>query len=250
MALFRRNKKKNGKSKVSSDADSEPVDAAPEPRVGVVSGVLSPPGDSQFGTPFESIVERRFGPDPSRERTDGPATFEQPVEGSASPILLEEESDSLNLEIDPMAHIGNATTITGNIVAEEDLEIQGTIEGSVELGAHRLTVGREGVVNASVEARVVEVVGQITGNVVASECVEIKAGGLVGGDIRAPRVIMNDGAIVVGSLDMSAALTKRETMVTPPTSDAVISPASSMPARPKLIKVELADKSSSEEGSA
>lgn len=107
-----------------------------------------------------------------------------------------------------MAHIGRATTITGNIVAEEDLEIQGTVEGSVRLVDHQVTVGNEGHVKANVEANVVMVFGRITGNVVASDLVEIEKGGIVGGDIKAPRVIMHDGAIVVGGLNMSAALPK------------------------------------------
>ena len=107
-----------------------------------------------------------------------------------------------------MAHIGRATTITGNIVAEEDLEIQGTIEGGVRLVDHQLTVGNDGDVKANVEANVVMVYGRITGNVVATEVVEVEKGGIVGGDIKAPRIIMHDGAIVVGGLDMSAALPK------------------------------------------
>jgi len=110
------------------------------------------------------------------------------------------------LEVDSMAHIGRATTITGNIVAEEDLEIRGTIEGSVRLADHQLTVGNDGHVKASVEANIVMVYGKIMGDVVASDLVEIEKGGVVGGDIKAPRVIMHDGAIVVGGLDMSASL--------------------------------------------
>ena len=105
-----------------------------------------------------------------------------------------------------MAHIGRATTITGNIVADEDLEIQGTVEGSVRLANHQVTIGAEGHVKASVDAEIVMVYGRITGDVVSSDLVEIQKGGIVGGDIRAPRIVMHDGAIVVGALDMSAAL--------------------------------------------
>ena len=105
-----------------------------------------------------------------------------------------------------MAHIGRATTITGNIVADEDLEIQGVVEGSVRLANHQVTIGAEGHVKASVDAEIVMVYGRITGDVIASDLVEIEKGGIVGGDIRAPRIVMHDGAIVVGALDMSAAL--------------------------------------------
>ena len=91
-------------------------------------------------------------------------------------------------------------------MAEEDLEIQGTIEGSVRLANHQVTIGAEGHVKASVDAEIVMVYGKITGDVVASDLVEVEKGGIVGGDIKAPRVIMHDGAIVVGGLDMSASL--------------------------------------------
>jgi cytoskeletal protein CcmA (bactofilin family) len=122
--------------------------------------------------------------------------------------LFSDHPAAPDLEVDPMANIGRATTITGNIVAEEDLEIQGTIEGSIRLVDHQLTVGNDGSVKANVEANVVMVYGRVTGNVVATEMVEVEKGGIVGGDIKAPRIIMHDGAIVVGGLDMSAALPK------------------------------------------
>ena len=140
-----------------------------------------------------------------------------------------------------MAHIGTATTIVGNIVAEEDLEIQGTIDGSVRLVGHRLVVGSEGIVNATVEARTIQVIGKIMGNVIATESVEIKAGGVIGGDVKSPRIIMADGAIVVGALDMSAAL---------PSSFGSTDPGPLTPERPRLIKVELSDDSFADEGSA
>ena len=120
--------------------------------------------------------------------------------------LFSDQPATPELEVDLMAHIGRETTITGDIVAEEDLEIQGTIEGSVRLSNHQVTVGNEGHVKASVDAHTVIVFGKITGDVVASELVEVEKGGIVGGDIKSPRVIMHDGAIVVGGLDMSASL--------------------------------------------
>lgn len=120
--------------------------------------------------------------------------------------LFSNQPAAPELEVDPMATIGRQTTITGNIVAEEDLEIHGTIEGSVRLSNHQVTVGPEGQVKASVDAECVTVYGRITGDVVSNDVVEVHKGGIVGGDIRAPRIIMHDGAIVVGGLDMSAAL--------------------------------------------
>jgi len=198
-------------------------------KVGVVSGVLSTSaslgeaGDSPFG----DVVARRFAPQdgaaddrtlpPRYAQGDEDTAHEEAVEMDeqeparrdhlrAVEPLFPENPATPELEVDPMAHIGRATTITGNIVAEEDLEIQGTVEGSVRLANHQLAIGAEGHVKASVEAEVVMVYGRITGDVVASDLVEIEKGGIVGGDIRARRIVMHDGAIVVGGLDMSAAL--------------------------------------------
>ena len=195
-------------------APDERDDGAVARRAGLVSSVLSvsPAPDEGTDSPFQSIVERRFGPrggtDP-QERDEVPsATGREETLDLLPPIHRQDEQDeeSPSLEVDPMAHIGHATTITGNIVAEEDLEIHGTIEGSVRLVDHCVTIGGDGVVKATVEAHTVVVFGKITGDVSATERVEIHAGGIIGGDVRAPRVIMHDGAIVVGGLDMSAAL--------------------------------------------
>lgn len=261
MEFFRRNKNKIEKHEAEPGPDrtdraprrDEPVETSPQ-RVGIVSGILSTSADSDGLSQFASVVERRFAPDPERDSLPKRHVPEGNVENHPSleereefvecePLRViepsvDEEAESLKLEVDPMAHIGHATTITGDIVAEEDLEIQGTIEGSVRLPDHRVTVGSDGIVNATVDAHTVLVIGKITGNVVATELVEIKSGGVVGGDVKAPRVIMNDGAIVIGKLDMSAALPSRaESPVAEP----------SNPERPRLMRVELADPQSSEE---
>lgn len=258
MAFFRRNKvKKKSKPAPPSElkktgpqqgaaiesADSrpgrdDPHETSPQ-RVGIVSGILSTSAESDGLSQYGNVVESRFGPDPLRTLEpkkqvagdgDGNSFRDGFVEHEGLRPVVDEAAESPKLEVDPMAHIGHATTITGHIVAEEDLEIQGTIEGSVRLANHRLIVGSDGLVKATVEAHTVLVIGKISGNVVATELVEIKAGGVIGGDVKAPRVIMNDGAIVVGALDMSAALpsSARGTAAEPPA-----------PARPRLMRVEL-----------
>jgi cytoskeletal protein CcmA (bactofilin family) len=145
-----------------------------------------------------------------------------------------------------MTLIGHATTITGNIVAEEDLEIQGTIEGSVRLAKHRVVVGSDGIVKATVEADSVLVIGKITGNVVATELVEVNAGGVIEGDVKAPRVIMKDGAIVIGALDMSAGSPSGVSVSTSTAASTAASASTSTsdsqwlpPVRARLMKVEL-----------
>ncbi len=230
-----------------SAASQTPVEGAEDPaprRAGLVSSVLSTSAgsDEGEGSPFRSVVERRFGPREIGDSEDGAPTGAGAEESLdlLPPVYREGEDDeeSPRLEVDPMAHIGHATTITGNIVAEEDLEIHGAIEGSVRSIDHCLTVGADGVVKATVDAHTVVVFGKITGDVAATDRVEIHAGGFIGGDVRAPRVIMHDGAIVVGGLDMSAAL---------PSAASVSESGPSSFSRPQLIKLDPDENHSSDE---
>ncbi len=176
----------------SGDAAASPSGESP-PDSASASKTTGPSGSAGAGAREASTRERNA------------STRARDATGTVAP-LFPDQPDTPALEVDPMAHIGRATTITGNIVAEEDLEIQGTVEGAVRLANHQVTVGAEGHVKASVEAEIVMVYGRITGDVVASDLVEIEKGGIVGGDVKAPRIIMHDGAIVVGRLDMSASL--------------------------------------------
>ena len=116
-----------------------------------------------------------------------------------------------------MARIGRETTIQGRIVAAEDLEILGAVEGHVRGAEHRVTIGPEARVKADVEADVVVVLGRVMGSVVARDLVEVVAGGVIGGDVRAPRVVLHDGAVVVGALDMSIALSRARVAAATPT---------------------------------
>jgi len=223
---------------------SEPAlpESSPQ-RVGVVSGILTTSATLGGSSHVGEIVDRHFGPagkggGPTkdakkaerrdRERAPLPPQHETLRVVESRPNE-DEEMELPRLEVDPMAHIGHETTITGSIVAKEDLEIEGTIEGSIRLADHQLTVGCDGLVKANVEAHTVLVLGRISGDVVASELVEIKAGGVIGGDVKSPRVIMHDGGVVVGGLDMSAAL---------PSSGQAALVDEVMPSRPKLIRVE------------
>lgn len=100
--------------------------------------------------------------------------------------------------------VGTATRFEGELVADEDVEIQGLVEGRVCARRSRVTVGREGFVKSKIEARAVRISGTVRGSVTAEDWVEIKPGAFVRGDVRAPRVILHDGAIVTGRLDMAA----------------------------------------------
>lgn len=100
------------------------------------------------------------------------------------------------------ATIGRSITINGEVTGDEDLLIQGTVDGSVDLKQHALTVGPEGEVKADVTGRIVTVEGVVEGNLTGHEQVILKSTAKVKGDIKAPRVILEDGASFRGGVDM------------------------------------------------
>lgn len=80
---------------------------------------------------------------------------------------------------DDVANLGKSIVFKGDLTGEEDLEIEGRVEGQVKLPNHQLTIGAHGRVTAQVEAKHVIVVGHVAGNVMASERVEVQATGVV-----------------------------------------------------------------------
>jgi cytoskeletal protein CcmA (bactofilin family) len=97
--------------------------------------------------------------------------------------------------------IGGSIVIDGEISGDEDLIIRGTVKGRVVL-RENLIVEETGVVEADIETQNVTVSGQVTGNVQAAERVEISAGGRMVGDLKAPRILIADGAAFKGNVDM------------------------------------------------
>ena len=97
--------------------------------------------------------------------------------------------------------IGISIVIDGEISGDEDLGIQGTVKGKFDL-KESLYEESAGVIEADLETANVEVAGQVTGNIAASDKVELKADCKVVGDIRAPRILIADGATFKGNVDM------------------------------------------------
>ena len=102
-----------------------------------------------------------------------------------------------------MANIGKSIIFKGDLTGDEDIEIEGQIEGKISLPKNQLTIGAHGRVKAELSAKAVVVVGHITGNVTATERVEVQASGVVEGDIRAPRLLIQEGAVVNGAVEMT-----------------------------------------------
>ena len=98
--------------------------------------------------------------------------------------------------------IGKSIVITGELSGDEDLTIEGRVDGKIELRDHVLTIGSNGQITAQVAAKSIIVLGQVTGNLTATEKVDIRQSGSVEGDIVAPRVAIADGSHFRGSIDM------------------------------------------------
>jgi cytoskeletal protein CcmA (bactofilin family) len=104
-----------------------------------------------------------------------------------------------------MVNIGKSVVIKGELSGSEDLTIEGHVEGRIDLKGNVLTIGPNGKIKAEVFAKSVVVLGEVTGNVTASEKVDIRDNGSVDGDIASPRVAIAEGAHFRGSVDMQRA---------------------------------------------
>jgi cytoskeletal protein CcmA (bactofilin family) len=101
-----------------------------------------------------------------------------------------------------IVNIGKSVVIKGELNGSEDLTIEGHVEGTIQLKDHVLTIGPNGKIKAQVFAKSVIVLGEVTGNVTASDKVDIRDNGSVDGDIISPRVAIAEGAHFRGSVDM------------------------------------------------
>ena len=100
------------------------------------------------------------------------------------------------------ATIGKSLVIKGEVTGSESLYIDGRVEGSINLPGNRVTVGRNGVVSANINAREVVVLGKVKGNLSASDRVDIRNEGSLTGDVVAQRVSIEDGAFFKGGIDI------------------------------------------------
>jgi cytoskeletal protein CcmA (bactofilin family) len=101
-----------------------------------------------------------------------------------------------------IVNIGKSVVIKGELNGSEDLTIEGYVEGTIQLKEHVLTIGPNGRIKAQVFAKSVIVLGEVTGNVTATDKVDIRDNGSVDGDIVSPRVAIAEGAHFRGAVDM------------------------------------------------
>lgn len=160
-------------------------------------------------------------PTPATSSAPSASTSFGPVAPSAA---LSNERDVVN--------IGRSVVIKGELSGSEDLTIEGHVEGKIELRENVLTIGPNGKIKAQLFAKAVIVFGEVTGNVSATEKVDIRDKGSVEGDIVSPRVAIAEGAMFRGSVDMQRAgkpapskQTASESKVEPKSAVAAASPA-------------------------
>jgi cytoskeletal protein CcmA (bactofilin family) len=143
------------------------------------------------------------GPTPAQPVSTPPAAEAAPTRPAPAGEPHRQEKTTVN--------IGKSVVIKGELNGSEDLTIEGQVEGKIELRQNILTIGANGRIKAQVFAKSVVVLGEVVGDVTATEKVDIRDNGSVDGDIAAPRVAIAEGAHFRGSIDMQRAGGKVET---------------------------------------
>lgn len=137
------------------------------------------------------------------KKDEEPST--QPSSESRTPSVSAPRSSSTG---GSRATIGPSISIKGDVTGSEDLLIQGQVDGSVSLGKHAVGVGSEGRVKANIIGRVITIEGRVEGDLTAEEQIILRGSAQVHGDIKAPRVVLEDGATFRGLVDMGTTSTK------------------------------------------
>jgi cytoskeletal protein CcmA (bactofilin family) len=145
----------------------------------------------------------KWGAGPIPEGTSTPVATRPAEKGKDATLMsniltAESNSDS----IFSTSSIGKTVKFVGEIHSQEDLFVDGNLEGTVEAIAHKVTIGPTGTVHATVKAREVEILGTLQGNVEAADRIEIRRNAKMVCDIRTARIHIEDGAYFKGSVDI------------------------------------------------
>jgi cytoskeletal protein CcmA (bactofilin family) len=101
------------------------------------------------------------------------------------------------------AWIGKSLVVQGKVICNQDLTIDGQVEGTIDLGQHGLTIGAGAKIKANLVAKTITISGAVTGNVSATEKVDVRSTGVVEGDVKAAHLQMSEGAMIRGHVDAS-----------------------------------------------
>jgi cytoskeletal protein CcmA (bactofilin family) len=134
-------------------------------------------------------------------KSNTPASNPNPVKTVSAPI--------------EQATIGRTLVIKGEVTGAESLYIDGRIEGKITLPDNRVTIGRNGTVQANISAREVVVMGKVNGNIECSDRVDIRSEGSVTGDVSTVRISVEDGAILKGGIQVRSGEQKQQNQAKP-----------------------------------
>src|SRR5271169_4181646 len=161
--------------------------------------------------------------------TGPPAPSELAKEGIPMSTLPGRSSES-HYDAARTAVLGKSVIVKGQIFSREDLTIDGEVEGTVELQEHRLTIGPNGKVRASVKARELVVLGTIHGNVETTDKIDIRKEAKLVGDIKTARIVIEDGAYFKGNIDIMRPEVRPAAVPPAPKPQVVPAPVSNTPA--------------------
>ena len=131
-----------------------------------------------------------------------PPREQEPMVARQAPAASPPPSSAGNSKV---AMIGEGISISGDVSANSNLKVEGRIEGATVTSSHDVEVAEAGIVLASITAREIKIAGAVSGDINGSEKVLISKSGRVQGNITAPRVQLEDGALFRGSIDMNPA---------------------------------------------
>jgi cytoskeletal protein CcmA (bactofilin family) len=146
-----------------------------------------------------TVMWKKSEPEETRPQ---PATTPQPPQ--APQVQAAQPVRNPAPQLKEKAMIGPTITIKGDLSGEEDLQIEGRVEGKIDLPRHSVTVGKSGRIKADVYGKTITVEGEVEGNLFGEEQLVLRQSSTVRGNITAPRVSLEDGANFKGSIDMSS----------------------------------------------
>ena len=119
------------------------------------------------------------------------------------------------MEMSNVASIGKSLHVKGELSGNEDLAIEGKVDGKITLNGCNLAIGQTGQVTAEIHSKSIVVGGQVKGDIEADDRVEVATTGTMVGDIRAPRVVLTDGCRFKGTIDMDTKSARATSTVAP-----------------------------------
>lgn len=141
-------------------------------------------------------------PQPSRPGHSVEDVVSSPKTVGREPNVRKTDRSGAMEDSNGIVGIGKSIVVKGELSGNEDLRVEGRVEGKIDLNQNLLTVGESGKVKAQIFAKTVVIIGEVLGNVTAVEKVSIQEKGVVDGDISSPRVAIAEGAHFRGSIDM------------------------------------------------